>query len=81
MPEWHSSLQGWVDFLALAPLDLLNTQFDADRRISTRGTMFLFWILYQWVCSCVGRKMSCTGVREIVLIVEGETSLMVILLW
>lgn len=67
-------------FLALAPLDVLNTQFDANRRISARGTMSLSWILHQWVCSCVGRKMSCTGVREIVLNVEDETHLMAILL-
>lgn len=34
------ALQGWIDFLALGPPDLLNTQFDADLRVSIRGVIF-----------------------------------------
>lgn len=34
------ALQGWIDFLALGPPDLLNTQFDADLRVSVRGMIF-----------------------------------------
>lgn len=74
------ALQGRVGFLALAPPDLPNTQFDTDLRVSIRRVnFFLSQGLHQWICSCVGRKMSCTGVRGIVLTAEDKTITLVIL--
>lgn len=59
------ALQGWLSLLALRPLDLLNTDLMQIWGFQLEISFFLSQGFHQWICSCLDRKMSYTGVGGI----------------